>query len=153
MDPGHCPKKEISKSGAKSLLHWRETMLHRFKRGLGWCKRFVGDLCSLSPKRPFAPSPDPVGDCPYPGKFPDPRLPNTTTAAKIIAKHTFRKEMFWRKKFRKRCKCKAKSLACSLANRATPVTSAATLQRKSSAGLDFVIITKTITTVNRQIVL
>ena len=35
--------------------------LHRCKRGFGWCKRLLGDLCSLGPKEskgPFAPSPN-----------------------------------------------------------------------------------------------
>ena len=59
----NCPKSESSRKwlgeGAKGLLdpaskrgllHWCKMRLHRVKRGFGWCKRLLGDLCSLGPK-------------------------------------------------------------------------------------------------------
>ena len=36
--------------GAKVLLLWCKRELHRCKTGFRWCKRLLGDLCSLGPK-------------------------------------------------------------------------------------------------------
>ena len=67
-------------------------------------------------------------------------------AAKIITKKLITKKMFGAINFviiTKESLCKANSLACFLAKRDPPV--AETLQRKSSGGILFVIITKIIT--------
>ena len=37
-------------------MHRCRLGLHRCKTVFRWCKRLLGDLCSLSPKRPFSPS-------------------------------------------------------------------------------------------------
>ena len=69
-----------------------------------------------------------------------------TIAAKIIPKNTFKNNCFgtiYFVKITKQSLYKANSFACSLANRDKPV--AATLQRKCSGGIIFVIITKIIT--------
>ena len=54
--PQTCPKwlgegaKGLLDSGSKVLLHWCKRELHRCKTGFRWCKRLLGDLCSLGPK-------------------------------------------------------------------------------------------------------
>ena len=54
--PQKCPKwlgegaKGLLDPGSKVRLHWRKRGLHRCKTGFGWCKRLLGDLCSLGPK-------------------------------------------------------------------------------------------------------
>ena len=41
-------------NGAKRFLYWRKLALRRCKASLEWCKRLLGDLCSLGSRRPFA---------------------------------------------------------------------------------------------------
>ena len=54
--PQSCPKwlgegaKRLLDPGSKVLLHWCKRELHRCKTGFRWCKRLLGDLCSLGPK-------------------------------------------------------------------------------------------------------
>ena len=43
-------KRSFGTPRARGLLHWCEMGLHRCKRGFGWCRRLLGDLCSLGPK-------------------------------------------------------------------------------------------------------
>ena len=43
-------QKVLWAKGAKGHLRWRKRELHRCKIGFRWCKRLLGDLCSLGSK-------------------------------------------------------------------------------------------------------
>ena len=75
-------------SRARGLLRWCEVGLHRCKRGFGWCKRLLDDLCSLGPKeskRPCAPSPNHFWRLSPFGQFPR----STASQTQAIFPHRF----------------------------------------------------------------
>ena len=61
---------------AKRLLHRCNPISHRCKRGFGWCKRLLGDFCSLGPKDLLHPPLATFGDFLVSGNFPGPWLPS-----------------------------------------------------------------------------
>ena len=58
--------------GAKVFLHWCKKGLHRCITGFGWCKRLLGDLCSLGPKHLLHPLLTTFGKFPFSGPLPGP---------------------------------------------------------------------------------
>ena len=48
-------QKVLWAKGLKGLLHWCKRELHGCKTGFWWCKRLLGDLCTLAPKHLWHP--------------------------------------------------------------------------------------------------
>ena len=83
LDMGSFPPASQQKwlgEGAKSVFGPRapnssctgaKKGLHRCKTGFGWCKRLLGDLCSLAPKHLLHPLLTTFGKLPFSGSLPE----------------------------------------------------------------------------------